>query len=215
MSDYVVDNAQQSEIALAQQKSSTDVILNTPFSNDTERKQALLSLGADTTPTGISIYPKDYDGKDAVKQYLDDYNTGKPEAQQMVYTDISQVVESTFGSMLNTVTYVLAGFASISLLVSTVMISIITYVSVLERTKEIGILRSVGARKRDISRVFNAETAIIGLVPGGLGIGISYLLTIPINLTINSLIGIYGIAELTLMHSTLLIRKRSGTEIAN
>jgi len=205
LTDYIVDNAQHSEIALAQKASDIDVVLNTPFANDSDKKAKLLSLGADTTPTGINIYPKDYAGKAAIKDYLDAYNIGKSAKDQIVYSDVAQMVESMFGTMLNTVTYVLIGFAAISLLVSTIMIAIITYVSVLERTKEIGILRSVGARKKDISRVFNAEALIIGLTAGLLGIGISYLLTIPINLIINSLVGVGSIANLAIYHAALLV----------
>ena len=205
LTDYIVDNAQKSEIAIAQKNSDKDVVLNTPFTNDAEKEKKLLSLGADTKPTGISVYPKDFEGKEAIKEYLDAYNDGKSQDEQIVYTDIAQMVESMIGTMLNVVTYVLAGFAAISLLVSTIMIAIITYVSVLERTKEIGILRSVGARKKDISRVFNAEAAIIGLVAGLLGVGISYLLTIPINAVINSLVGINGIADLTILYAAMLV----------
>jgi len=205
LTDYIVDNAQNSQIATAQKNSDKDVILNTPFTNDAEKEQKLLNLGANTTPTGISVYPKDFAGKEAIKEYLDNYNKDKPEADQIVYTDVAQMVESMIGTMLNVVTYVLAGFAAISLLVSTIMIAIITYVSVLERTKEIGILRSVGARKKDISRVFNAEAAIVGLVAGLLGVGISYLLTIPINAIISSLVGITGIADLTILYAALLV----------
>jgi len=108
-------------------------------------------------------------------------------------------------TLLSTITYVLVGFAAISLVVSTIMISIITYVSVIERTKEIGILRSVGARKKDISRVFNAETLLIGFSAGVLGVGLSYLLSIPINVIIHNLTGITGIAALNPIHAVLLI----------
>jgi putative ABC transport system permease protein len=109
------------------------------------------------------------------------------------------------GTLISTITYVLIGFASISLLVSTIMIGIITYVSVIERTKEIGILRSVGARKKDVSRVFNAETLIIGFVAGMLGVGISYLLIIPINSVIAKLVDINGIADLSVMSAVILV----------
>ena len=205
LTDYIVENANRSEIALAQQESDFDVILNTPFVDESDHAARLLSLGADATPIGISIYPRDYAGKDAIKEYLDAYNIGRPESQQVVYNDIAQMMESMFGTMLNTISLVLIGFSAVSLLVSTIMIAIITYVSVLERTKEIGILRSVGARKKDISRVFNAEALIVGLVAGLIGVGITYLLTIPINLIISSLVGIGNIANLTLLYAGLLI----------
>jgi len=205
LTDYIVDNAQNSEIAAAQYNSETDVILNTPFAGDSDKKQRLLQLGADTTPIGISIYPTDYVGKDAIKEYLDLYNANKPEANQIVYTDIAQMVESMIGTMLNTVTLVLIAFAAISLVVSTIMIAIIIYVSVIERTKEIGILRSVGARKKDISRVFNAEALLIGLTAGLIGICATYLIQMPINSIVSTLAGVTGIASLPLIYAVILI----------
>ena len=205
LTDYVVDNAQRSEIAIAQQNADIDVLLNTPFKSDTNKTQKLLQLGADTTPTGISIYPKDYAGKDEIKEYLDNYNVGRTEENQVVYSDISQIVESVFGTMLNTVTYVLIAFAAISLVVSTIMIAIIIYVSVIERTKEIGILRSVGARKKDISRVFNAEALLIGMVAGLIGVGITYLIQIPVNSIILTLVGVSGIASLPILYAGILV----------
>ena len=123
----------------------------------------------------------------------------------MVYSDLAETIGSTVGTMINTVSYVLIGFAAISLLVSTIMIGIITYVSVLERTKEIGILRAVGARKKDISRLFNAETLIIGFSAGMLGICISYLLIIPINIVISKLVSIDNIAQLMPLHALILV----------
>ncbi len=205
LTDYIVDNAQKSEIAAAQKDSNFDVVSNTPFVSGSEKKERLLSLGADTTPTGIKIYPKDYAGKGTINDYLDAYNVGKSEENQIVYSDVAAMMETMVGSMVNATAYILIGFAAISLLVSTIMIAIITYVSVLERTKEIGILRSIGARKKDVSRVFNAEAVIIGLVAGLLGVGISFLLTIPINLIISSLTGISGIANLTILNAILLV----------
>lgn len=159
-------------------------------------------LGAKSTPTGIEIYPKDFNSKDDIKEYLDSYNSNKDDIDQVIYTDMAEEIT---GTLLNTVTLVLVGFAAISLIVSTIMISIITYVSVIERTREIGILRSVGARKRDISRVFNAETLIIGFSSGILGVGISYFLTILINNILYNLTDIANVATLTLVHSIFLI----------
>ncbi len=118
---------------------------------------------------------------------------------------MAETISSMIGTLLNAVTYVLTGFAAISLLVSTIMIGIITYVSVIERTKEIGILRSVGARKKDISRVFNAETMIIGFTAGILGVGLSYLMTIPINSIILNLTSISGIASINPVHAVSLV----------
>lgn len=201
----VVQDAQKSEIAAAQKDSDKDVLYATPFEDNQAKEQALLKLGANTTPTGINIYPKDYESKDKIKEYLDQYNNGKEDDDQLIYSDMAETISSITGTLLNTVTYVLTGFAAISLVVSTIMIGIITYVSVIERTKEIGILRSVGARKKDISRVFNAETLIIGFTAGMLGVGLSYLLTFPINSIIEKLADISGIASLNPLHAAALV----------
>lgn len=205
LTDYIVDNAQKSDIAIAQAEADYDVVLNVPFANDEAKQQKMASLGAVTAPTGINIYPKDFASKDSIKAYLDSYNTDKAEADQVVYSDLAETITSMIGTLINTITYVLIGFAAISLLVSTIMIGIITYVSVIERTKEIGILRSVGARKKDISRVFNAETLIIGFTAGMLGLGISYLLMIPINSIIAKLVDINGIANLAPVSAVILV----------
>lgn len=205
LTNYIVQNANSSKIAIAQKKSEKDVILGIPFANEEEKEKKLIGLGGLTIPTGINIYPKDFNSKDEIKNYLDAYNEGKPSDEQVIFSDLAEAITAMTGTLLNTITYVLIGFAAISLIVSTIMIGIITYVSVIERTKEIGILRSVGARKKDVSRVFNAETLIIGFVAGVLGIGISYLLTFPINNIINKLVGLDGIANLAPYHVLFLI----------
>lgn len=205
LTEYMVNNAKQSDIANAQKEADFDVVLNIPFATEQAKQQKMISLGADTTPTGINIYPVDFDSKDSIKTYLEEYNTGKETTDQVVFTDLAETITSVIGTLLNTVTYVLIGFAAISLLVSTIMIGIITYVSVIERTKEIGILRSVGARKKDVSRVFNAETLIVGFVAGTIGVGISYLLIIPINIIIARLAEIENLAHLTVMSAGALI----------
>lgn len=201
----VVKDAQSSEIALAQKESDQNVLLGTPFKDETAKEAALLTLGAEVVPTGIHIYPQDYEKKDQIVTYLKEYNEGKPQEEQLMYSDMAESITEMTGTLLSTVTYVLIGFAAISLVVSTIMIAIITYVSVIERTKEIGILRSVGARKKDISRVFNAETLIIGLAAGLMGVGTTYLLAVPINGLISSLVGISGIANLNPLHALVLI----------
>jgi putative ABC transport system permease protein len=205
LTDAVVNDAKNSDIAAAQLASDRNVLLGTPFADEKARKSALLALGADTIPTGISIYPKNYESKELIKDYLDKYNEGKADEDKMIYSDLAETITAITGTLLNTVTYVLVGFAAISLFVSTIMISIITYVSVIERTKEIGILRSVGARKIDISRVFIAETLIIGFIAGVMGVVISYLATIPINIIIARLVDISGIADLNPLHGLALI----------
>jgi putative ABC transport system permease protein len=200
-----VEDAKNSDIAKAQEKADYDVIKNIPFANEEAKDKMMISLGADTTPTGINIYPKDFESKDSIKEYLDAYNESRPTDEYLIYNDLAETITNVTGTLINTITYVLIGFAAISLLVSTIMIGIITYVSVIERTKEIGILRSVGARKKDISRVFNAETLIVGFAAGLIGVGISCLLTVPINFIIERLVDIKGIAELTGLASIMLI----------
>lgn len=205
LTDYIVQDAQNSDVAKAQAESDKNVLTGAPFMDDSAREQQMLVLGADITPKGINIYPKDFESKDAIKEYLDSYNTGKAEEYQIVYSDMAENISSMTSTLLDTVSYVLIGFAAIALLVSTIMIAIITYVSVIERTKEIGILRAVGARKKDISRMFNAETLIIGFTAGAFGVGLSYLLSIPINAIIGNLVGLGGIAALNPMHAVILI----------
>ncbi|MDR0286434.1 MAG: FtsX-like permease family protein, partial [Clostridiales bacterium] len=205
LTDKVVKMASESRIAKAQKDADFDVLTGVPFADEQAKTKSLLLTGASTTPIGLSIYPKDFKGKDAIKDYLNQYNYGKPKKDQVVFNDLAEMLTSTLGIMLSAVTYILVGFAAISLLVSTIMIGIITYVSVIERTKEIGILRSVGACKRDISRVFNAETLIVGFAAGGIGVIVSYLLTIPINAIIRSLTQLENIAALSLPHTVFLI----------
>ncbi len=205
LTDLVVKNAKNSKIALSQIDSDNDVLTGAMFADDEAKEASLLSLGADTTPTGINIYPVDFEAKEKIKEYLDDYNVDKADEDQVIYSDMAETISDITGTLLDTVSYVLIGFAAISLLVSTIMIGIITYVSVIERTKEIGILRSVGARKKDISRVFNAETLIVGFTAGTIGVVLSYLISIPINAVIERLVNIEGIAVLSPVHAIVLI----------
>ena len=147
-------------------------------------------------PDVINIYPKDFESKDEIVKIIDKFNEGKSEDEEIAYTDIVGVMMTSVTSIINTISYVLMAFVSISLVVSSIMISIITYISVLERTKEIGILRSIGASKKDISRVFNAETLIEGLVAGLLGIGVTLILNIPINIIIKHVTNISNVSIL-------------------
>ncbi len=145
-------------------------------------------------PASINIYPKDFDAKDKITSAIKEYNqkqkdNGKEE-NVISYTDIVGVMMNSVSQIIDTISYVLIAFVAISLIVSSIMIGIITYISVLERTKEIGILRAIGASKKDISRVFNAETFIVGLIAGLLGIGITILLTFPINSLIYAITGV-------------------------
>ncbi len=160
-------------------------------------------------PWGINIYPKDFASKENISQIIIDYNKrytdeGKDE-YVIQYSDIVGTMMESVSDIIDIISYALMAFVSISLVVSSIMIGIITYISVLERTKEIGILRSIGASKRDISRVFNAETFIIGLVAGLLGIGITLILQIPINIVICDLTGVDNIAALPLIGAVVLV----------
>lgn len=145
-------------------------------------------------PTSINIYPKDFESKDGITKEIESYNQKQKdegrEENVINYTDMVGIMMKSVNQIINIISYVLIAFVAISLIVSSIMIGIITYISVLERTKEIGILRSIGASKKDISRVFNAETFIVGLISGLLGIGITVLLTIPINSVIYGLTGV-------------------------
>ncbi len=145
-------------------------------------------------PASINFYAKDFESKDNIEAFITDYNNAQTdETKKIEYTDIIGVMMSSVSLIINVISYVLIAFVSISLVVSSIMIGIITYISVLERTKEIGILRSIGASKKDISRVFNAETLIVGFTAGLIGILSTILLCIPINAIIHALSGIYTI----------------------
>lgn len=156
-------------------------------------------------PSTINIYAKDFDSKEALADLITEYNSNTTEENKISYTDIIEVMMSGVSNIIDIISYVLMGFVSISLVVSSIMIGIITYISVLERTKEIGILRSIGASKKDISRVFNAETLIIGACAGLLGILLTILLNIPINMIINNLAGVTSIAKLPIGGAIILV----------
>ncbi len=156
-------------------------------------------------PRAINIYAKDFDSKEALNNIIADYNKENTEENKISYTDFIAVMMSGASNIINIISYVLMAFVSISLVVSSIMIGIITYISVLERTKEIGILRAIGASKKDISRVFNAETLIIGASAGILGIAVTLLLNIPINLIIKNLTDISNISKLPVGGAIILI----------
>lgn len=162
--------------------------------------------------SSINIYPIDFESKDLIKVAIEDYNEMQQTANRdefgIGYTDVMDILMSSITSIINIITYVLIAFVAISLVVSSIMIAIITYISVLERTKEIGILRSIGASKKDISRVFNAETVIEGLVDGIFGVVVTMLLNIPINLVIKSLTGISTIDNLPWLSALILVLLR-------
>ncbi len=200
----VTDNAADSDIVKAQQDADYNVITLEAIDEST-KSTTLAYLGGESVPLMTFLYPRDFESKDAVLAYLDDYNVGLDEADTVVYTDLASSVTEMTGGIMDGITLVLVAFAAISLVVSLIMISIITYISVLERTKEIGVLRALGARKKDITRVFTAETFIIGVVSGLLGIGIAYILTIPANIIIENMTGLVEVSQLPVLYAVALV----------
>lgn len=208
---YVIEKNNESAIVKAQENKDYNILTGEKFEEDSSNQGAstkdttLAYLGADTVPVMIQIYPKNFETKKEVLEYLDKYNEGKSDDDKIIYTDYAETITTLSGGIMDAITIVLIAFSTISLIVSTIMIAIITYISVLERTKEIGILRAIGARKKDVTRVFNAETFIIGLCSGILGITIANLLTIPINKVILNLTQLENVAKLNPMHAITLI----------
>ncbi|MBR3117382.1 MAG: ABC transporter ATP-binding protein/permease [Bacilli bacterium] len=210
LQQYVLDVNNESDIVKKQSEVDYNVMTQEPFDLSTEegnktKEQILGYLGAKTSPSVIYLYPKDFDNKDNITNYLDKYNKGKSDNDKIDYLDQADLITSMSSGIMDGITAVLIAFSSISLIVSSIMIGIITYISVLERTKEIGILRSLGARKKDIRRVFNAETFIIGLTSGLLGILISRLLLIPINILLKNLTDLDNVAVMDVWYSIILI----------
>ncbi len=156
-------------------------------------------------PAAIFIYPQDFESKEKITELIDAYNAAVDEENAIRYTDYVGLMMSSVTTIINAISYVLIAFVAISLVVSSIMIGIITYISVLERTKEIGILRAIGASKRDISRVFNAETLIVGYTAGGLGILVTLALVVLINILIRHVTGIANIAGLPAGAAVILV----------
>lgn len=209
LTELVISKNKDSKIVSYQEKSDYNILTNQPFDEkdgSMNTKEIMLGyLGKNVKPNVIYLYPKDFESKKEITTYLDKYNEGKEEKDVVEYTDMAAMISTLSGNIMDAITVVLVAFSSISLIVSSIMIAIITYISVLERIKEIGILRALGARRKDIKRVFNAETFIIGLTSGILGILIAYLLTIPANKIIENLSGLAGVAKLNIYHAIILV----------
>lgn len=208
LTELVISKNKDSKIVKLQQDKDYNVLTNQPFDEENinnTKDVTLAYLGAESIPVAIYIYPKDFKTKDNITAYLDDYNKDKSAEEEIKYTDMAEMISSLSGNIMDAITIVLIAFSSISLIVSSIMIGIITYISVLERTKEIGILRALGARKKDIKRVFNAETFIVGIFSGLLGIGIAEILTIPTNQIIKNLSDLANVAQLNPIHAIILI----------
>ena len=175
--------------------------------SDSTYKDNMKKLGSVNidSPSAVNIYAVSFEAKDNIADIISGYNDGVPEEDQITYTDYVAILMSSITTVINAISYVLIAFVSISLVVSSIMIGIITYISVLERTREIGILRAIGASRKDVTRVFNAETLIVGLCAGLLGIGLTELLCIPINIIIKHLTDISNVAALPWQGGVILV----------
>jgi len=200
----LIDVEADSNIVREQLVADHNVITFEPM-DEGARDQFVAFLGGDATPFMIFIYPTNFESQAQVLEHIHAFNESVEQEYRIVYTDLASTMTDMTGGIMNAITMVLIAFAAISLVVSLIMIAIITYISVLERTKEIGILRALGARKKDITRVFNAETFIIGLCSGGLAIIITYLLTLPINAVIENMTDLANVAQLNPIHALLLV----------
>jgi len=198
---------QQKYLAGLSQEEMANVISNYIKMYSTTYEDNLNTLGSVDLdkPSTINIYPKDFESKEKITDLIDEYNSNVKEEDSINYTDYIGLLMSGVTNIVNIISYILMAFVSISLIVSSIMIGIITYISVLERTKEIGILRAIGASKRDISRVFNAETFIIGLISGLMGIGVTIILNIPINIIIKNITDVPNITKLPFMGACILV----------
>lgn len=205
VAERIIELNTQSDVVIAQELSETSVVTGQSINLNNTKKDLLYRLGGISIPSGILIYPNSFDGKEEIINILDTYNVGLDEATQVNYVDSVAAAVTMIKTVMDSISAVLVAFASISLFVSSVMIGIITYTSVLERTKEIGILRSIGARKKDISRVFNAESILIGFFAGTLGVLITYMLVPIINIFLEEPTGNSNIAQLFYLHAILLI----------
>ncbi len=200
----IVNENKNSEIVQAQKDSDMNVL--TTEKVDDSAKQTLISyLGGDSLPSSIMIYPNNFGDKEEILNYLDEFNKGKSDEDKIIYSDLAGTMTELTGGLMDAITYVLIAFAGISLVTSMIMISIITYTSVIERTKEIGVLKALGARKKDITRVFDAETCILGISSGLLGVLIAWLATFPINSLLYNMTDLENVAQLNPIHALILI----------
>ena len=205
-----INNLSKEQLAYLNKLSSEEIAeFMKSFSDDMNStyEQNLQKLGIANLddPAKISIYPKDFDSKEEITKIIDKYNENLSEDEKITYTDIVGIMMSSVSTIVNVISSVLIAFVAISLIVSSIMIAIITYISVIERTKEIGILRAIGASKKDISRVFNAETLIEGLVAGVLGIVVTIQINIPANIIIKKVVNISNLSKLPLNGAIILI----------
>lgn len=208
LGELIYEKNKDSKIVEAQNGKDYFVLNGEKFSADSmisDAKEAIKYLGGSDIPFMINIYPKDFKSKNEICTYLDKFNENKNESDKIIYKDYAKIFVDLSQNIMDAITYVLIAFSAISLIVSSIMIGIITYISVLERTKEIGILRALGARKKDITRVFNAETFIIGVTSGLIGIIIARLLLFPVNIILENMTGLTNVAILNPIHALILI----------
>ncbi|MCI8372077.1 MAG: ABC transporter ATP-binding protein/permease [Lachnospiraceae bacterium] len=202
---------QKAQMAALSEEELAQLMMNYQQNAQATYEENLKTLGIIDLeqPNSINIYPKDFESKEKISDAINEYNKKQQkegrEEDVISYNDMVAAMMSSVTSIIDIVSYVLMAFVSVSLIVSSIMIGIITYISVLERTKEIGILRSIGASKRDISRVFNAETLIIGLFAGLLGVVVTVLLDLPVSAVVKSKLGVSNIASLPLLGGLLLV----------
>lgn len=204
LTSQIVEENESSAIVEAQNQSDVNVMSNEKLDNST-KESTIAYLGGSSIPNSIMIYPNNYKDKDQVLEYLDDYNKGKSKEDKIIYSDLAGTMTDLTGGLMDAITYVLVAFAGISLVTSMIMIGIITYTSVIERTKEIGVLKALGARKKDITRVFDAETFILGIGSGTLGVVIAWLTTFPINALLYNMTDLKNVAQLNPVHGLILI----------
>jgi len=215
---YIMEKNNDSDIVKAQLANTTKNILTNQDFVETEKAPislqvamvlAALGYADESNPSSIYLYPINFESKEEISKIIEKYNASclakNQEEKVITYSDTVGTMMSSISTIISAITYVLVAFVGVSLVVSSIMIGIITYISVIERTKEIGVLRSIGASKKDVSRVFTAESFIIGLASGLFGIIISYLLTIPINLILANFTGMTGIASLPILSAGILV----------
>ena len=215
LSKYLINLNNNSSLVQAQlQENDKNILTNTSFNQDTkekDKKTVLKNLGYIdmAVPQTIYLYPLDFESKNEISAIIEDYNNNckanNQDEKVITYTDTASVMMQSMSTIISAITYVLIAFVGVSLVVSSIMIGIITYISVIERTKEIGILRSVGASKKDIRNVFMAESFIIGLSSGAIGIGVSLLSIIPINIILKHFTSIANLAGLPVVGALVLI----------
>ena len=187
----MIEKEEKSDIVVAQQKDKTRIVITNQKMDSDTAEQLLSTLGAKTAPSAINIYPKSFNDRDKIAGVINDFNKKVAEKYgsdssdyhkySITYADLAKQMTTIMSQMINTISLILSAFAGISLIVSSIMIGILTYVSVVERTKEIGILRAIGARKKDITRIFIAEAGLIGFISGAVGVAVTMLLSVPIS----------------------------------